>query len=171
MKFWRRKIFESPPPFPDLQTPRLILDVLILLSFSDFAEFNQNFSFFPHCWQHVLQFSFKVWLMTGVLRYFIIYYIKTSEVAFYLIKYFNSSHFATLNSYFLLQSKNNGNIFLQVDSTVDRSKKLGQIFFWTKIVDFCLHMAIFCGQFYIIGQNVKVLLMTSNSAYIWSIEF
>ena len=70
-----------------------------------------------------------------------------------------------------LQSQSVNNIFLQVDSTVDRSKKLGPIFFRTKNVVLCLHMAIFCSQIYITGQNFKVLQMTSNLAYICSIKF
>ena len=43
--------------------------------------------------------------------------------------------------------------------------------FLAKIVVLTPHTAIFCGQIYIIGQNFKVLQMTSNLAYIWSIEF
>ena len=65
-----------------------------------------------------------------------------------------------------LQSQSDTNIFLQVDSTVDRSQNKVQFFFRTKNVVLFLHMAIFCGQFYITGQHFKVLEMTSNLAYI-----
>ena len=45
-----------------------------------------------------------------------------------------------------------------------------EVIFWTKNAALCLHMTIFCGQIYIIGQNFKVLQITSNSVCIWSIE-